>query len=335
MKITWFLVALFWITSDFGYCHEFAPSLLKINELPQVTEERSRYSAVLKTPSRPDGLPMLTPEWPSSCETDRQTRVQAAGATTVSNFLLSCSFTSQSLSGKTIGVKGLGDTQTSAVVIVNLRDSRRYQEVLSVGKSKFVVPHRMDVFSVLTAYSKLGLAHILSGIDHLMFVFGLMLLIVGVKQLVFTITAFTIGHSITLAIITLGFIPESSGLIEFAIALSIFFLAIELSRDSEVRNLWRHPWLLAGGFGLLHGLGFAGALLEFGLPQESIFLSLVAFNIGIELGQLSFMVLIFILWFMAKSASLDLIRYSRQVSIYLLGGFSVMWCIERGMHWLV
>ena len=128
MKIIWFLVALFWIASDFGYCHEFAPSLLKINELPQVTEERSRYSAVFKTPSRPDGLPMLTPEWPSSCETDRQTRVQAAGATTLSNFLLSCSFAHQSFSGKTIGVKGLGDTQTSAVVIVNLRDSRRYQE---------------------------------------------------------------------------------------------------------------------------------------------------------------------------------------------------------------
>ena len=128
MKITWFLVALFWIASNFGYCHEFAPSLLKITELPQVTEERSRYSAVLKTPSRPDGLPMLTPEWPSSCETDRQTREQAAGATTLSNFLLSCSFANQSFSGKTIGVKGLGDTQTSAVVIVNLRDSRRYQE---------------------------------------------------------------------------------------------------------------------------------------------------------------------------------------------------------------
>jgi hypothetical protein len=261
--------------------------------------------------------------------------VQAAGATTVSNFLLSCSFANQSFSGKTVGIKGLGDTQTSAVVIVNLRDSRRYQEVLSIGKSKFVVPDRMDVFSVLTAYSALGFSHILSGIDHLMFVFGLMLLIVGVKKLIFTITAFTIGHSVTLVLITLGFIPESSGLIEFAIALSIFVLAIELSRDSAVGNLWRHPWLLTGGFGLLHGLGFAGALLEFGLPQESIFLSLFAFNVGIELGQLSFIALIFILWFMAKSASLDLIRYSRQISIYLLGGLSVMWCIERGMIWLV
>tara|TARA_B100001093_G_scaffold329586_1_gene314592 strand:- start:481 stop:1266 length:786 start_codon:yes stop_codon:yes gene_type:complete len=261
--------------------------------------------------------------------------VQAAGATTVSNFLLSCSFANQSFSGKTVGIKGLGDTQTSAVVIVNLRDSRRYQEVLSIGKSKFVVPDRMDVFSVLTAYLALGFSHILSGIDHLMFVFGLMLLIVGVKKLIFTITAFTIGHSVTLILITLGFIPESSGLIEFAIALSIFVLAIELSRDSAVGNLWRHPWLLTGGFGLLHGLGFAGALLEFGLPQESIFLSLFAFNVGIELGQLSFIALIFILWFMAKSASLDLIRYSRQISIYLLGGLSVMWCIERGMIWLV
>jgi hypothetical protein len=162
-----------------------------------------------------------------------------------------------------------------------------------------------------------------------------MLLIVGVKKLIFTITAFTIGHSVTLVLITLGFIPESSGLIEFAIALSIFVLAIELSRDSAVGNLWRHPWLLTGGFGLLHGLGFAGALLEFGLPQESIFLSLFAFNVGIELGQLSFIALIFILWFLAKSASLDLIRYSRQISIYLLGGLSVMWCIERGMIWLV
>ena len=335
MKITWVVTVLLCAISGWAHSHEFAPSLLKITELSKVIEERYHYSAFIKTPTRPDGLPMLVPKWPDSCKIIEENQTQLHGDIIQSNFLLSCSFDNKSLSGKTIGINGLATTQTSAVVIANLRDGRRYQDVLSVRKTEFFVPYSMDITSVLTNYSMLGFSHILMGIDHLMFVFGLMLLIVGTNKLILTVTAFTAGHSITLILMTLGLIPGTSAIIEFAIALSIFVLAIELVRNNGGGKLWKYPWFLAGGFGLLHGLGFAGALLDIGLPQNSLFWSLLAFNIGIELGQLTFILLICLLSLFLTGSDSNM-RYSlRHISIYLLGGLSVMWCIERGMIWLV
>ena len=335
MKIIYIATVLLCTIGGWANSHEFAPSLLKITELSKVIEERSRYRALIKTPTRPDGLPMLVPKWPDSCEIIEENQTQVQGDTILNNFLLSCSFDDKSLSGKTIGINGLANTQTSAVVIANLRDGRRYQDVLSVGKTKFLVPYRMDITSVLTNYSMLGFSHILMGLDHLMFVFGLMLLIMGTKKLILTITAFTVGHSITLILMTLGLIPGSSALIEFAIALSIFVLALELARDSGGGKLWKYPWFLAGGFGLLHGLGFAGALLDIRLPQNSLFWSLLAFNVGIELGQLIFILLISVLSLFLAGSESNVRYFLRHISTYLLGGLSVMWCIERGMIWLV
>ena len=129
-------------------------------------------------------------------------------------------------------------------------------------------------------YSLLGMEHIWGGMDHLLFVFGLLLLVGGGARLLWTITAFTIGHSITLSLVTLGFFDYPVALVEFAIALSIFVLAVELTRISRHDMLWRNPWWLAGGFGLLHGMGFAGALAETGLPQDNVPLALLFFNVG-------------------------------------------------------
>ena len=160
-------------------------------------------------------------------------------------------------------------------------------------------------------------------------------------RLLWTITAFTVGHSITLAVVTLGLITYPVALIEFTIALSIFVLALELTRKDntkESRGLFsRYPWFVAGGFGLLHGMGFAGALAEIGLPQNNVPLALLFFNIGIEIGQIAFVLLVLCVWWLIKWL-LKQMRGSINkekllpIPVYLLGGLSAMWCIERGLE---
>jgi len=177
----------------------------------------------------------------------------------------------------------------------------------------------------------LGAEHIWSGVDHLMFVFGLLLLVGVGSRLIWTITAFTVGHSITLSLVTLGFLIYPVLLIEFTIAVSLFILAVNLVRSDKGGLFRRYPWWLAGGFGLLHGMGFAGALVQIGLPQSSVPLALLFFNLGIEAGQIIFIVLLFSTWHLLKRALSNWQERLLPVLVYALGGLSAMWCIERGL----
>jgi hydrogenase/urease accessory protein HupE len=204
---------------------------------------------------------------------------------------------------------------------------------LTAETPQFRVPFEPVQSQVMTEYSLLGAEHIWAGIDHLMFVFGLLLLVgFGAGwRLIGTLTAFTLGHSITLSLVTLGFLTFPVPLVEFAIALSIFILALELARSDKDGLFRRYPWWLAGGFGLLHGMGFAGALAEIGLPHGSVPLALLFFNLGIELGQIAFIVLLVGAWQLAKRPLLPWQERLLPVPVYALGGLSAMWCIERGL----
>ncbi|MDB2554469.1 HupE/UreJ family protein [Porticoccaceae bacterium] len=239
----------------------------------------------------------------------------------------------QGLVGQVLGVSGLGVNQVSTMVILNLRDGRHYQQILTAETPQFRVPLEPAQGQVMTEYSVLGGEHIWGGIDHLMFVFGLLLLIgVGAGwRLIGTITAFTLGHSISLSLVTLGFLSYSVPLVEFTIALSIFILALDLARGDKGGLFRRYPWWLAGGFGLLHGMGFAGALAEVGLPQGSVPLALLFFNIGIELGQIAFILLLLGAWQLVKRPLSGWQQRLLPVPVYALGGLSAMWCIERGL----
>ena len=164
-------------------------------------------------------------------------------------------------------------------------------------------------------------------------VFVCLLLLVGWgSRLLWTITAFTLGHSITLALVTLGFFDYPVSLVEFTIALSIFVLALELARRGEGGLFRRYPWWLAGGFGLLHGMGFAGALAEAGLPQDNVPLALLFFNIGIEIGQVTFIFIVMAIWWLLRRPLAPLQDRLLPVPVYILGGLSAMWCIERGIE---
>jgi hypothetical protein len=316
------------VTTQVAHAHRFAPSLLKVTEIAE-----NSYNMVWKTPAQGTSNVPLRPTWPESCEITRTSPAQLEGTGKVSSWQMNCpGLGEDGLVGDTLGVSGLGANQASAMVMIELLDGRRYQEVLNAEQPAFVVPEEPGAGEVMRDYSLLGIEHIWGGIDHLLFVFGLLLLVGGGTRLLWTITAFTVGHSITLSLVTLGFFDYPVALVEFTIALSIFVLAVELTRASRHDLLWRNPWWLAGGFGLLHGMGFAGALAETGLPQDNVPLALLFFNVGIEIGQLAFIFLVLAMWYLVRRPLDGWSDRLLPVPIYILGALSAMWCIERGLE---
>jgi hydrogenase/urease accessory protein HupE len=322
--------------------HRFAPSLFKIAETTQ-----HNYNVVWKTPTEATSNIHLRPTWPVSCEVKSESNAVREGTGTISSWTLGCDQLGDSgLIGQKLGVAGLSENQASAMVMLTLRDGRYYQSVVNAENPDFLVPVAPSQTKVMTEYPLLGIEHIWGGVDHLMFVFGLLLLVGGGSRLLWTITAFTVGHSISLAVVTLGSLDYPVPLLEFAIALSIFVLALELTHkkpddlNKNMRSLfWRYPWWLAGGFGLLHGMGFAGALAEIGLPQDNVPLALLFFNIGIEIGQIAFVLLAIGFWWLVKRTFISkqvMINHERllPIPVYVLGGLSAMWCIERGLDLL-
>jgi len=215
---------------------------------------------------------------------------------------------------------------------VELADGRSVQAVLRGSQPFHVVPERPSRLGVVRDYLRLGLEHIASGLDHLLFVLGLLLLVGGrLAPVVKTVTAFTLGHSVTLSLAVLGFVRFPVGLIELAIAASVFVLGAELARGpgAPASRLRRFPWAMAGAFGLLHGFGFAGALAQVGLPSGEIPLSLFAFNLGIELGQLAFVALALAGWRLLVLARAPAPAWLRAAPAYGIGTLAAYWCLER------
>ena len=316
------------VAAQGAQAHRFAPSLFKITEIAA-----QQYSVVWKTPAQGTSSTPLRPLWPQSCEITNSSPPQMEGTGRVDSWQMRCDRLGEDgLVGETLGVEGLGANQASALVMVSLLDGRNYQQVLNTEQTAFVIPAESSSGEVAEDYSLLGIEHIWGGMDHLLFVFGLLLLVGGGSRLLWTITAFTLGHSITLSLVTLGYFDYPVALVEFAIALSIFVLAVELSRASRHDMLWRNPWWLAGGFGLLHGMGFAGALAETGLPQDNLPLALLFFNVGIELGQIAFILLVLALWLVIRKPLAPWQDRLLPVPMYVLGALSAMWCIERGLE---
>jgi hypothetical protein len=267
----------------------------------------------------------MLPVKPDGCEVLSETPWFPEGTGKVLRQQWSCA--SETLEGLTVGVSGLAANQASAVVSVRPNSEVFFQEVLTAGNPSFTVPAQRSGWATALHYLWLGAEHIAIGTDHLFFVAGLLLLVGWGSRLVYTVTAFTVGHSITLALVSLGFVTNPEALIEWLIAVSIWVLAYELSRPDQKSRLWDKPWYLAGGFGLLHGMGFAGALAETGLPQMHLPTALLFFNVGIEVGQLLFIALLTALGVLiAKVSSAPWLRIA---PVYLLGAVSTFWVLDR------
>jgi hydrogenase/urease accessory protein HupE len=246
-----------------------------------------------------------------------------------------------SLVGQRIGVEGLIERRTDVLLRLHLADGRVVQAVLRGDSPFFVVPQQSGPVDVVRTYLALGFEHILTGLDHLLFVLGLVLLVHGRRRLLGTITAFTLGHSVTLSLAVLGFVHIPPMPVEALIACSILVVASELTRDARGRRLWmgRQTWIMAAAFGLLHGLGFAGALAQVGLPAQEIPLSLFSFNLGIEAGQLLFVGLVLAVRAALRSGLASRIPLWRlpepwmeataSIPAYAIGSLSAFWIFER------
>ena len=236
-----------------------------------------------------------------------------------------------SLEGEAIAIDGLDATLTDALVRIESADGSVRNALLTPSSPSFIVPVQPGPLMVLRAYVGLGIEHILFGIDHLLFVLCLLLLVRGIRKLLATVTAFTLAHSITLAAATLGFIRVPAAPVEATIALSIVFLASELVRGAAGRGTVTRsdPWLIAFSFGLLHGLGFAGALAEVGLPQGEIPLALFSFNVGVELGQLAFVAAVLSLALLIRAVSLRLPAWAPNAAGYAIGSVAMFWVFAR------
>ena len=180
-------------------------------------------------------------------------------------------------------------------------------------------------------FLKLGVEHIWLGIDHLLFVFGLLLLVKSRWTLLKTVTAFTVAHSITLALATLGYAHLAGPPLNAAIAFSILILGIEIvrSRSGKTGITILHPWIVAFAFGLLHGFGFASGLSALGLPAADIPLALVMFNVGVEVGQVSFVLLILLLERSFRQLEIHWPRWIQALPGYTVGSLGAFWTIQR------
>jgi len=239
------------------------------------------------------------------------------------------------LEGDVIGVDDLAAAKINALLTVERLDGEKLQTVLSPRSPSFTVPARPSRWEVVRGYLTLGMEHILTGPDHLLFVFGLLLLVSASRLLLQTITAFTLGHSLTLSAAALHAANVPSRPVEVLIALSVLTLAVELARDVERPTMLRRcPWAMAVAFGLLHGFGFAGALAEAGLPAGDIPLALVSFNGGIELGQLAFVGVVLTAGALLGRWLPALAARSVLLAVYAMGILSAFWCFERVAAWL-
>ena len=235
------------------------------------------------------------------------------------------------LAGTEVTIDGLASTFTDALARVSLRDLDTQSVLLKPERPSFVVAHRASGWEVARTYFQLGVEHILLGVDHLLFVLGLLLLVDRRWTLVKTITAFTVAHSLTLALSTFAIIRVPEAPLNAAIALSILFLGPEIVRKwrGDTSFTIRHPWVVAFAFGLLHGIGFASGLSLTGVPRPEIPSALLFFNLGVEAGQLAFVLTALLAVKAIRTLELDRPRWVARIPGYAVGSLGAFWTIQR------
>jgi hydrogenase/urease accessory protein HupE len=239
------------------------------------------------------------------------------------------------LAGKRIEFAGLQLTITDVLVRVETLDGRTWTTIAHPSQPWFELTGAPSKIQVAGSYLRLGIEHILGGVDHLLFILALMILVKNTRRLIATVTAFTIAHSITLAGATLGFVHVPQKPVEAAIALSIVFVACEIvhGREGRLGLTEQWPWIVAFSFGLLHGFGFASALNEVGLPQTAIPVALLFFNVGVEIGQLLFIAAILSIMALArwlsKRTAIPQPAWAWRVAPYSIGGIAAFWMVQR------
>jgi len=303
--------------------HELQPVYLEVDQTGTET-----YEVLWKVPARLDLQTGVEPQFPSDCKiTSTPTRYTLAGAQ-IERFAITCP---GGLIGHALTLTGPAAPVADVFIQFKQLNGKIAVFRLNPANPSVVFSASPGLLTQSITYIKVGVTHILTGVDHLLFVLGLLLLVHDGWMLVKTITAFTIAHSITLAVATLGYASAPLPPLYAAIALSILFLGPEIMRErrGETSVTIRHPWIVAFSFGLLHGFGFASGLVDLGLARSEIPWALLCFNVGVEIGQLFFVALILLLVRSFLALEIRWPRWVQALPVYTIGTLGAYWTIQR------
>jgi len=323
MKLRFSLLIMFCFMLAQTSAHEIKSGYLEITETTTAV-----YSVQWKSPMR-SGRPLpVLPRFPRNCVTESESSRITETAGFLSYIQVNCQ---AQLQEHTLFLKGLDATLSDVIIRFNPLN-KKSQTLRATPQSPEIMfkfaPSRLQISKT---YFYLGVEHILLGLDHLLFVFGLILLITGFKRLLISVTAFTVAHSITLIASSLNWISIPINPVEAVIALSILFLANEIAFKNQNQHKERltqqQSWSVVFIFGLLHGFGFAGALSSIGLPEDEIPIALLSFNLGVEVGQVSFVCMVVLLLQLISKTELRLI--SEKIASYVVGITASVWLFER------
>jgi hydrogenase/urease accessory protein HupE len=313
----------FLTSTNLLFAHEVRPAYLELTE-----DVPGSFDVLFKTPMQGDLRLALNVSFSGRVQKTTPVISRMTGDAMVQTWRAKAI---EPLTGQDVGIDGLDDTMTDALVRIQFLNGQVWVQRLSPAVTHATIPGAQISLAVAATYVGLGVEHILLGIDHLLFVLGLVLLVKNRWMLVKTITAFTCAHSITLAVAALGYATLPVPPLNAAIALSILFLGPEIVRSwrGGTSLTIRHPWIVALGFGLLHGFGFASGLAQMGLPQRDIPLALLSFNIGVEIGQLGFVGLVLLLERSFRVLEIRWPRWVEAVPAYAVGSLGAFWTIDR------
>ena len=308
---------------------EIRPALLDIKE-----QNTGLFAVTWKVPTRGDRVLAITPQLPDSLELVGSPTIQDVPGARIEHSTFKSN--GKSLTGQTIVIDGLLAVQTDVLLLIQLQDGTQHSAILRPASPEFTIPLEASKLQVAGDYWRMGTIHILEGVDHLLFVLALLLIVTGFGQLLKAVTAFTVAHSITLALATLGMMHVPAAPTEAIIALSILFLATEIvhKHNGQFSLTETYPWVIAFIFGLFHGLGFAGALSEIGVPQHEVPLALFMFNVGVETGQLLFIAVVLSLIAMLKRLPVTAPQGTWRLMPYGIGSVAAFWTIERVVSFL-
>ena len=321
---TLLLFILLYFSTLFTLADEVRPVYLEVTET-----KTNHYDLLLKVPVKGTKKLPIKVLLPTTCTAVTPLSTHKLNAASLERWSMRCK---EGLVGKTLTFKGLKRTNTDLLLRLEFLNGTSQSSLLTPTKTSYTIPQEASSFQIVKTYTWLGITHILMGFDHLLFVFALLLIVKNMRRLLWTITAFTLAHSITMAGATLGFIHIPQQPVEAMIALSILFLAMEIIHEKQGRIglASRYPWIIAFIFGLLHGFGFAGALAEIGLPQHAITLALIFFNVGVELGQLMFVATVVLVGLLLQRLKHPtLMDKIEMFVVYGIGGLSTFWVFDR------
>ena len=321
--VAW-LAACLLLAVSVASAHESRPAYLEVKE----TSAR-QFSLLWRTPVLAGMRLPIVLKLPDDVKNLREPSVQELADSFLERRWIDAA--PNGLAGQRIEFPGLQGTITDVLVRVEMLDGRNWTTIVHPSQPWVDITAAQTRMEVMGTFIVQGIRHILFGADHMLFVLGLLLIVKDRWMLLKTITAFTVAHSITLAIATLGYAEAPVLPLNAAIALSILFLGPEIVRSwrGDTSFTIRHPWVVAFAFGLLHGFGFASALTSAGLPKAELPVALLSFNVGVEIGQLSFVALILLLERASRILEVRWPRWAEALPGYTVGSLGAFWTVQR------